>query len=79
MSDNFFVQHPEVMEYIMKHEAAAREIEQEQRVVRHANGKYYPQQYIIGTHGLDWYYFPEYKGYKTERGAINALPQRGTK
>ena len=46
------------------------------RVIRHENGKYYPQQHIIGTNGLDWYYFPEYKGYKTERGATNALPER---
>lgn len=49
--------------------------EGERRVIRHENGKHYPQRQYIGVNGLDWYYEPEYRGYKTATGAKKSLPQ----
>ena len=43
------------------------------RVVRHENGKLYPQRYIVRSNGLDWQYEPGYKGYKSLAGAKRAF------
>ncbi len=46
---------------------------EDKRVVRHENGKCYPQRYMIRSNGLDWQYEPEYKSYKTVTGAKRAF------
>lgn len=42
-------------------------------VLRAKNNRYYPQRYIIGEHGPDWYFEPEFKGYKTLAGAKKTI------
>lgn len=43
------------------------------RVVRHENGKVYPQRYFIGINGLGWQYEAVYRSYKSVAGAKRAF------